>query len=191
MKILISGGSIASGYKADQSYAEIIHDSLISYNVELINASAPLENSFHAVRSFEEKVVPVKPDIILLHHGIDDAYHPVYRSEFKENLVQFIRLAQKSFSTEIVLTTSHPFKDEFMMNEVNIYYKTVREVAHDLNCGYIPLHILWYSLLEEMQIKHEDCFDIDERYPNNKGHFLYAKAIQPVLLKMIEVIKCQ
>jgi len=191
MKILISGGSIASGYRTDKSYAQIIKESSLMNNVELFNLSEPNENSFYAVRSFDEKVVPVKPEIILIHYGIDDAYHPVYRSEFKENLVQFIRLAQKSFSTEIVLTTSHPFQDEFMMNELNIYYKTIREVAHDLNCGYIPLHILWYSLLDEIQFKHKDCFDIDERYPNNKGHCLYAKAIQPVLLKMIEVKKCQ
>lgn len=42
---------------------------------------SPLETSFAGLWSFEEDFDPFRPDLLILHCGIDDAYGSVYRSK--------------------------------------------------------------------------------------------------------------
>ena len=97
---------------------------------------------------FDEDIDVYAPDILMIHFGIDDAYQPVYRSEFKENLVQIVRLARKRFNPEIILLTSHPFDNQYEMEMIYIYYRVIREVAVDLSCDLIPVHAYWAGLLK-------------------------------------------
>src|SRR4030042_6884101 len=113
MRLLIRGGSIAAGYGVATTYVDIIRESL--NGIEIINRSRIKDNSFQGVWTFYDDIDPFKPDILALHFGIDDAYNPVYRSEFKENLVQIVRLARKRFNPEIILLTYHPFENQYEM----------------------------------------------------------------------------
>ena len=106
--------------------------------VELINRSNPKETSFEGIETFSRDIEPFRPDILILHFGIDDAFSAVYRSEFKENLVHIVRLARASFRPEIFLLTSHTFDNPHEMDAANIYYRTIREVAVDLGCKIDP-----------------------------------------------------
>src|SRR3990172_8224846 len=181
MRLLIRGGSIAAGFGVNRTYVDIIKDSL--NGIEIINRSRIKDNSFQGVWTFDDDIDPFNPDILVLHFGIDDAYNPVYRSEFKENLVQIVRLARKRFDPEIILLTSHPFNNQYEMEMIYIYYRAIREIATDLACELVPVHVYWAGTLEERGLTIADCVQEDCRFPNEQGHALYAEAIIPKLQK--------
>ncbi len=177
IKLLIRGGSIPAGYGVKISYVDIIK---IHYpHLEIINRSRIKENSFQGIWTFNDDIEEYAPDILMLHFGIDDAYQPVYRSEFKENLVQIVRLARKRFGPEIILLTSHPFENQYEMEMIYMYYRVIREVALDLSCELVPVHSYWAGEIEEKGLLTEDFLQEDCRYPNEAGHELYAKATIP------------
>jgi len=93
MILLIRGGSIASGYGVDKSYVDILTEALRPGGIKIINRSKYRETTFDGIELFDKEMVKYKPDVVLIHFGVDDAFQCVYRSEFQENLVQMIRLA--------------------------------------------------------------------------------------------------
>ncbi len=177
MRILIRGGSIAAGIGVMTSYAHILTDYGSSRCIEVLNRSRINDTSFDGVRSFQEDIEPYRPNILMLHFGVDDAYLSVYRSEFKENLVQMVRQAKTRFNPAIMLLTSHTFDDPYDMEALNIYYRVIREVSVDLACEMIPVHTYWQGYLESHQISNRALVQEDVRYPNEQGHLVFASAI--------------
>jgi hypothetical protein len=177
MRLLVRGGSIPAGVGVTQSYVDILQDFYSSKELEVINRSRPHDNSFDGIRSFYEDIDPFRPEFLLLHFGIDDAFFPVYRSEFKENLVRIVRTARERFNPSIIMPTSHTFDDPYEMDALNIYYRTIREVCLDLSCEMILLHLYWAGYLEEQGLKNQDLLLHDARYPNELGHQVYAEAL--------------
>ncbi len=173
MKLLFRGGSIPAGRGASRSYVDMLQDALSDKKIEVINRSRVLDTSFEGVWSFYEDIDLFKPDLLILHFGIDDIYRPVYRSEFKENLVQIVRLARARFNPVIFLLTSHPFENQYDIESVNIYYRTIREVAFDLECVYIPVHMLWLQYMQDRGKSIKDLVQEDSRFPNNEGQEIY------------------
>jgi len=100
-----------------------------------------------------------------------------------------IRLARKCFNPVVVLATSHSFDDPYDMDAVNIFYKSLRIVAEDLECYLIPVHYHWVGYLEEHGMKSADLTLLDSRYPNEKGHQVIADAVLTKLEKIIDVKK--
>ena len=177
MKLLIRGGSIAAGYGVARGYVDILYDYCTPAGIELINKSRPGDNSFDGVWFFDEDINPHQPDILILHFGMDDAFASVYRSEFKENLVNMIRMSRSRFNPVIVLPTSHILDNPHEMEAVHIYYRTIREVSLDLECLMVPVHTFWAGFLVEKSISNTDLLQEDARYPNEKGHEVYADII--------------
>lgn len=173
-RLLVRGGSIAAGFGVKKNYVDIVSETF--NGVEVINRSRYKDTSFQGVRTFDDDIDAFKPDILALHFGVDDAYHPVYRSEFKENLVQIVRLARKRFNPEIILLTSHPFQNQYEMDMIYIYYRVIREVATDCACELVPVHVFWAGVIEEKGLMMKDFVQQDERYPDEQGHALYAEA---------------
>jgi lysophospholipase L1-like esterase len=183
MKIVVRGGSIPAGYGVTRSYVDIIKEQYP--HIDIINNSRFRDTSFQGIWTFSEDIDVFSPDILMLHFGMDDAYHPVYRSEFKENLVQIVRLARKRFSPEIILLTSHPFENQYEMEMIYIYYRVIREVAHDLSCDLIPIHAMWAGEIEDKGLDASGLLQPDIRYPNEAGHELYARNIMPKINDLI------
>lgn len=176
-RLLIRGGSVAAGRGASEPYASMLARELAADGIEVLNRSRADDTSFEAVRTFHEDIGPFGPDILLLHFGLDDMYRPVYRSEFKENLVQVVRLARELSVSHILLLTSQPFADSFVMDVASIYYRSVREVAVDLGCMYLPVHLFWISHLVSHGVDYATLYTGDERYPNTEGHRIMAAEI--------------
>jgi lysophospholipase L1-like esterase len=186
MRLLVRGGSIPAGFGAAKSYVDILQGFCTARGIELINRSRSHENSFDGIRSFSEDIAPFRPEILLLHFGIDDAFFPVYRSEFKENLVRIVRAAREAFDPLIIMPTSHTFDDPHEMDAVNIYYRTIREVCLDLSCELVPLHIFWAGYLIEHGLTNRDLLLNDARHPNEQGHEVYAEALIARLERIVD-----
>ncbi len=176
-KLVIRGGSIAAGHGVKQGYAEILMDMLKPRGINVINVSRFQDNSFDGVWSFPTDIEPHCPENLLIHFGIDDTFFPVYRSEFKENLVLMVRRARRLFSSRIFLATSHTFDDPYDMESVNIFYRVIREVSLDLQCTMIPVHTYWAGYLQDKGLTNKDLVLTDTRYPNEIGHRVYADVI--------------
>jgi len=185
MKILFRGDAIAAGKGCSKSYINLIKVNNKNVGWEIIDKSHIIDNTFDANWTYETDIKPYRPDILVLHFGINDAYYPVYRSEFKENLVQLIRRVRIDFNSEILLITSHPFENIYDMEMVYIYYRTIREVAVDLHCHLLPLHTWFRSYCEENSVALNTLFQRDTRYPNQIGQELYSKAIELKLKSII------
>lgn len=176
-RLLIRGGGIAAGVGTTVSYASMISWELAKDGIEVVNRSRKGETSFDALRTYLDDIEPLRPDMLLLHFGVDDMYHPVYRSEFKENLVQLIRLARERFDPRILLLTSQTFSEPSVMDAASIYYRAIREVSMDLRCGYIPVHLWWMSYPASGSGDAGALFDECETYPNERGHGIIASAV--------------
>jgi lysophospholipase L1-like esterase len=177
MKVLVRGGSIAAGVGVKRSYVHILNDFCTARGIEVINCSRSRENSFDGIRTFQKDIEPYTPDILLIHFGIDDAFFPVYRSEFKENLVRMVRSAREYFNPAIVMSTSHILDDPYEMDAVNIYYRTIREVCLDLDCEMIPVHTYWAGYLQDYCLSNTELVQRDCRLPNEHGHKVFAEVI--------------
>jgi hypothetical protein len=184
MKLLIRGGSIAAGYGVVKNYADILKESLLKKEIEVINRSRYRENSFDGIGTFNKDIYHFAPDILLIHFVIDDAFDYVYRSEFQENIVQIIRLARFRFNPFIFLATAHTFDNPHDMDAVNIFYRSLRIVASDLECELIPVHSYWAGYLEEHNLCNKDLVQSDSRYPNEHGHEIIAEAMIKRLSKL-------
>jgi hypothetical protein len=188
MKLLVRGGSISSGAGVTRSYVDILQEFCSSRGVELINKSRPGENSFDGIPSFYGDIDPFLPDMLMIHFGIDDAFFPVYRSEFKENLVRIVKLARQRFNPIIIIPTSHTFDDQYEMDAVNIYYRTIREVCQDLSCEMISVHTYWAGYCLEHNIKNTELVQKDARYPNERGHEIFAEVIMHHLERIFSMV---
>jgi hypothetical protein len=185
MRILIRGGSIAAGVGVARGYVDVLRERYAPRGVEVINRSNPKETSFEAIETFSRDIEPFRPEILILHFGIDDAFSAVYRSEFKENLVRIVRLARARLSTAVILPTSHTFDDPHEMAAVNIYYRTIREVAMDLSCEMVPVHTAWAGYLLDRGLSNSALLQADVRLPNEEGHGLYAAFLNGYLERFI------
>ena len=176
-KVLVRGGSIASGVGVTRGYVDILEDFFADRGVKVINRAVPGDNTFDGVRTFQDIIVPVSPEILILHFGVDDAFFPVYRSEFKENLVRMVRSSRELFNPVILLPTSHTFDDPYEMDAINIYYRTIREICIDLDCEMVSVHTYWAGYLQDNALSNTQLVQKDARLPNEHGHEIFAKVI--------------
>lgn len=184
-KLLIRGGSLAAGYGVRQGYARILTNDLFPRGIEVLNRSRHRETSFDGINTFNEDIASVKPDILLIHFGIDDAFQCVYRSEFQENIVQIVRKARSQFNPMVFLATSHYFENQHEMEAVNIFYRSLQIVSNDLGCPLIAVHSYWAGYLEEQNIRNRKLVLADNRYPNEEGHQVIAQAVKEFINKRI------
>lgn len=191
MKILIRGGSIAAGLGVHRGYPDILKEHYEDRGIKVKNRSGAGETSFDGVETYFSHIGPERPDILIIHFGVDDAFSAVYRSEFKENMVRMIGLARSESGPRIFLPTSHLFENRYEMEAVEIFYRAIREVCADLECILIPVHTFWAGQLVERGIKNSDLVRSDSRHPNEKGHEIFAEAIRRSLDGYIEFPKKQ
>lgn len=176
-RLLIRGGNIAAGYHVSRGYADILRDWCAERGIEFYHCARPGENSFDAVRTFHEDIAPFNPDILIIHFGLDDAFGCVYKSEFKENLVQLARRSRAHFHPVIIMPTSQPFENPSYMHPAYFYYQIIRDVCRDLNCEMVPVHAHWNALVMEQELKHSELVQENVLYPNERGHEIFAEAL--------------
>jgi len=182
--IVIRGGSLSAGHLVSESYVTILcHDEILKHHT-IINLSHFGDSSFEGVWQFEQ-VLLHKPDILILHFGMDDIYRPVYRSEFKENLVRMVQKSREGFIPHIILPTLHLVRNQYDMDAVDVFTRTVREVALDMNCMLATVHIEWINYLFETGKSLDMLLTSDDRYPNEQGHALIAEAIKKKLIQVL------
>ncbi len=182
-KIVIRGSSIALGFNSTVSYVDILRDHL-SGNHTIINISNMCDSSFQGVWHFEE-VLSHKPDIIIIHFGMEDIFRPVYKSEFKENLVRMVQKARSVSIEKIIFPTLHIIDDQNLLEAFEIYTRLIREVAFDLYCHLATVHLEWMNYCYVTGNPVTTLLSYDPCYPNERGHALIASSIKKKLLPLL------
>ncbi len=177
MILLVRGGSVPAGHGVPRGWVDIARETLGNRGVHVINRSRYRETSFDGMETYETDIAPFRPSVLVLQFAVDDAFQAVYRSEFQENLVRMVKLARSRFNPAIFLATSHAFDNPNDMEAVNLFYRSLRIVASDLGCGYLPLHHHWAGYLERNGLRSSDLTLNDIRYPNERGHAVLAQAM--------------
>jgi len=188
MKLLIRGGSVAAGHGVRKSYADILARLLLPEGIVVMNRSRYGETSFDGIGTFDEDIDALRPDILLIQFGVDDAFGYVYRSEFQENIVGLVRRARLRFNPAIILATSQTFDDPGESDAINIFYRSTAIVAQDLDCFWVPVHHYWARYRETHHLQNSDLVQSDSRYPNGRGHRVIAKAVT-MGLRAAELLK--
>ena len=183
-KIVIRGSSIALGFNSTLSYVDILSKDSILRNHSIVNISNMGDSSFQGVWQFEE-VLAHTPDIIIIHFGVEDIYRPVYKSEFKENLVRMVQKAREASIEKIIFPTLHIVDDKNQMEAFEIYTRLIREVAFDLHCSLATVHLEWMNYCYVSGNPVSTLLSDDSRYPNEKGHTLIAEAVKKKLLHLL------
>ena len=153
--------------------------------MSLSTARGPGKTTFDAVRTFHDDIAPFKPDMLILHFGLDDAFGCVYKSEFKENLVQLVRRSRELFHPIIIMPTSQPFESPSYMQPAYFYYQIIRDVCGDLGCEMVPVYTYWSGLVMERGLRHADLVQENVLYPNERGHEIFAEALIRRLERMV------
>jgi hypothetical protein len=184
-RLLIRGGSIAAGCGVARSYADTIRGWCSERGIEFINCSRHGENSFDAVRTFPGDIGLFRPDILIIHFGLDDAFGCVYKSEFKENLVQLVRRSREQFQPAIIMPTSQSFESPYYMQPAYFYYQIIRDVCLDLQCMMVPVHARWNEIVTGKGLTHSDLVQENVLCPSERGHGIFAEALIRRLERMV------
>ena len=185
LRVLVFGGSIPAGKGVRRAYVKILEKELKNEGLEVINLAEKETTSFDGVNLLAPELERWSPWKVVIHYGVDDMYRPVYRSEFKENLVHMCRRAMER-KVRVALATSHTFNHEYENQIAGIYYRAIREVAMDLGCDYIPVHMIWEELMKEDRRKPGTFFIENGSLLNEKGHRLLAGIMKYHFMKNAE-----
>ena len=71
------------------------------------------------------------------------------------------------------------------MAAVDIFYRSLRIVAVDLNCKSISLDRYWAGYLAKNGLTSADLVLSDPRYPNEEGHEVFARAITKAVYRAV------
>ncbi len=185
MDIVFRGGSPLAEREHVHTFVHLLASDRAFTGHNIYTIAEYGHTTFDLIWDFDEEIQPLEPGLLVLQFGVDDMFRPVYRSEFKENLVQAIRRARRRFHPDIILCTTHLFGTAYENDAAGIYNRTTREVAADLQCEYIPLHLLWLNHIHENGIPVDDLLEADSRHPSQAGHMVTADAVRNKILKMI------
>ena len=74
LRIAILGGSSVFGYFVNdgEEAARLLEQSLSAERVEILNGGVPGYNLFHTYGRFQERILPLKPDMVILYLGWND-----------------------------------------------------------------------------------------------------------------------
>ena len=187
MVVLVRGGSTGAGIVVNKSYVDLLASYCLPFGIDVINRSNVSDTSFEGLGTFSNDISPFRPDVLIVNFGLDDLFRPVYRSEFKENLVQIVRRSRAEFSPFIILTTFHPLGDPIMEGSDFVLFRTIREVSFDLSCHYVPVHLFWSAYIEEHKCMPQELLVSGSYLPCELGHLVYCECMKNSLSRFIEL----
>lgn len=185
MVVLVRGGSTGAGIGVNKSYVDLLASFFLPFGIEVINRSRMSDTSFEGLDTFSHDISPFRPDVLIINFGLDDLFRPVYRSEFKENLVQIVRRSRAEFAPFVMLTTFHPLRDSIMADSDYVFFRTIREVSVDLSCHYVPIHLFWSAYIEEHKCMPQELLVGGSYLPCESGQFVYFECMKKSLSRFI------
>ena len=202
IKIITIGDSITKGVREGVKHEETFTFRLMEMlrkegvRIEVINAGIPYERTDLAIVRLEEDVIRLKPDIVTIMYGTNDAFIDEREieprlaiDEFEKNL-HLIITQLKDEGIHPVLMTEPPLGQFWNFNRepyiskgpnflMEKYMETCRRIASEEKILLVDNYKFWSEKIETgLDIEQ---WLTDGCHPNPEGHKVIAETIFPVL----------
>jgi lysophospholipase L1-like esterase len=210
LRIIAFGDSITEGTyggaNAMETYPAILEKLLKQKHIdaEVINKGIPGETAPEALFRLQRDVVDLKPDIVLIMFGANDAYIPpdfnfpaVSAENFSKAIGRMVdSLGEQSIKT--ILMTTTPFAEldffddvekeslELNRQSLEMHLREVRKIANEKYLRLIDHYKTWQQLDKTNGVIKE--YLPDGVHPNAKGNYLLAKTIFQALTNDAKLI---
>ncbi len=197
--IVAFGDSITEGTyggaSAGHSYPALLEEMLLKQqiNAQVINKGIPGETAPEALFRLQRDVVDLKPDVVLIMYGANDAYVPpdfnfpaVSPENFSKAICRMVdRLNELSIKT--ILMTTTPFAEldfyssaemeslELNRQSLETHLHELREIADKKQIHLIDHYKIWWQLDQSNEVLKE--YLPDGVHPNADGNKLLASTV--------------
>jgi len=192
------------GASAAQTYPALLEKMLVEQQINaiVINKGIPGETAPEALFRFQRDVVGLRPDVVLIMYGANDAYIPPdfnFPAVSPENFSKAMRRMVNSLadlSIKTILMTTTPFaeldffgnaeKESLELNRQSLeaHLKELREIAENKRLQLIDHYTLW-NHMDKTNDGINNEYLPDGVHPNADGNKLLATTIFDVLVDEI------
>ncbi len=177
-KIVCYGNSITNGYKVGTTarvanpYPEVLEKLLQKHFgnalLQVVNQGHNGWRSGEALQNIQSLVITLKPDLVILKFGINDAYSSVSVTRFEQNMKQIIALLKQQNIAILLLRTS-PINTPYE-TAVSKYAPALVKLAKEEQIAFFDLHTALLNRLDKEKIMlhaflPDDVHLADEYYP--------------------------
>jgi acyl-CoA thioesterase-1 len=166
--VVLLGDSLGAGYelKPEEGFVSLLGQRL---GITITNLSESGITTEASLPRIKEEVLPLKPSLVMLELGGNDALQRVEPAKTRQNLSQMIELLQAEGVPVILLgVRGGVFSDGFE----GMY----QELAEKYETGYVP------DILDGIFTHPE--LKLDTIHPNAKGHVKIADLVEPELRRV-------
>lgn len=170
--VVILGDSLAAGYEMPQGsgFVELLAQRT---GVDIVNLGEKGATTADSLPRVEEEVLPLKPALVIIQLGGNDALQRIDPEKTKENLVKMITAVQAEGVPVMLLGV----RGGLMSDK---YAAMFSELAARYETAYVP--DLLDGILTRPELKHDNV------HPNAKGHQALADKVEPELRRVLRAI---
>jgi lysophospholipase L1-like esterase len=147
--------------------------------IHAVNAATGGDTTIQGLARLEQKVLALKPDLVLVAFGMNDQnVGSVPLDKFEANLTEIVDRIRKDTPAEIILLSSclpNP-NWHWTSGRMPEYGAATRRVAASRQCAFADVQALWRAVVDRK--KPEDLLANNVNHPNDYGHWLYAQVLE-------------
>jgi len=193
---VVYGDSISTGGEASEeglAYFGRIRDTLLNLykegRIRIVNKAIGGEDTSGGVRRVASDVVPLNADLVSIGYGMNDQNkqadgHTTTLEDFEKNLRFMIDTIRNAGDSDILLVTPcEPNPNwQHTSGKTALYADVIRRLGDEYGIGVLDAHATWAAELAAGKT-HESLLLNNINHPNDYGHWIYSKALSPMLKK--------
>ena len=170
--MVILGDSLAAGYEMPKGagFVEVLSQRL---GLEIENLGQNGATTAESLPRVAKEVLPLKPSLVIIELGGNDALRKVDPAETRENLAQMIRAVQEQGIPVMLLGV----RGGLMSDRFDEMFDGL---VSEFQTAYVP--DLLDGILTHPELKHDNI------HPNAKGHQALADKVEPELRRVLLAI---
>lgn len=171
--VVILGDSVANGYglQEGEGFVDLLSKRL---GIDIVNLGKNGNTTGASVERVGKEILPLKPSLVIIELGGNDALNKVALEETRSNLVKMIEeLQNEKIPILLMGVRGGVFSDK--------YYELYNELADEYQLAYLA--DMLDGIMDNPSLK------LDAIHPNAKGHLFLADRVEPVLRPLLQKIQ--
>ncbi len=151
--IVCFGDSITAGYGVRKGFPyfwrEMLQQKYPEARIKLINSGIAGDTIADGMARLDWAVLSYRPDLVTVNFGINDAVMGIGLYEFKSNLKNIVQDILYGPGSEVLLLSSQPLETPTYDELVVPYYKTIADVANEMEIGFVDVYEAWKKRIKD------------------------------------------